>query len=82
MPMNDQDLQWLVRQIVATAELLGQEIKPGAAALLAEDLSSFDRATLAAAMHRVRSEHSGRLTPKVILDRIDEVLGRPAGNEA
>ncbi|RYF74074.1 MAG: hypothetical protein EOO29_25765 [Comamonadaceae bacterium] len=80
--MNDEDLQWLVRQIVATAELLGQEIKPGAAALLAEDLSSFDRATLAAAMHRVRSEHSGRLTPKVILDRIDEVLGRPAGNEA
>lgn len=82
MPMNDQDLQWLVRQIVATAELLGHEIKPAAAALLAEDLSSFDRATLAAAMHRVRSEHAGRLTPKVILDRVDEVLGRPAGNEA
>ncbi len=82
MPLNDDDTVWLVRQLVATAELLGHEMKPNAAALLADDLAVFDRATLAAALQRVRSEHTGRLTPKAILDRIDEALGRPAANEA
>lgn len=82
MPLNDDDLTWLVRQLAATAELLGQELKPNAAALLADDLSVYDRPLLAAALQRVRSEHTGRLTPKAIIDRIDELAGRPAANEA
>lgn len=82
MSLNDDDLTWLVRQLMATAELLGQEMKPNAAALLAEDLSAYDRNTLAAALRRVRTEHTGRLTPKAIIDRIDELTGRPAANEA
>ena len=82
MPLNDDDLAWLVRQLAATAELLGQELKPNAAALLAEDLAAYDRNVLAAALRRVRTEHTGRLTPKAIIDRIDEVAGRPAANEA
>ena len=47
--MNDQDLTWLVGQIAATAELLGHEIKPNAAALLADDLSTYPRDVLAKA---------------------------------
>ena len=82
MPLNDQDMEWLVRQLAATSELLGHELKPNAVAMFAEDLAVYDRATLAAALQRVRSEHTGRLTPKVVLDRIDEALGRPAANEA
>lgn len=82
MPLNDDDLPWLVRQLAATAELLGQELKPNAAALLAEDLAAYDRNILAAALRRVRTEHTGRLTPKAIIDRIDELAGRPAANEA
>lgn len=82
MPLSDDDLAWLVRQLTATAELLGQEIKPNAAALLADDLSVYEKHTLAAALHRVRSEHTGKLTPKAIIDRIDEVTGRPTANEA
>ena len=80
--LHDQDLQWLINQIVGTAELLGQEIKPSAAAMLADDLSTYPRAVLAQALSRVRTEHTGRLTPKAIIDRIDEAMGRPAANEA
>lgn len=80
--MTDHDLTWLVGQIAATAELLGQEIKPNAAALLADDLSCYPREVLAKALSRVRTEHTGKLTPKAVLDRIDEVMGRPAANEA
>jgi hypothetical protein len=80
--MNDKDMVWLVQQIVGTAELLGQQITPTAAAMLAEDLESYPREVLAKALSRVRTEHTGRLTPKAIIDRIDESMGRPAANEA
>lgn len=80
--LSDNDLQWLVQQIVGTAELLGQQLTPTAAAMLAEDLSTYPRAVLAAALSRVRTEHTGKLTPKAIIDRIDEAMGRPAANEA
>jgi len=80
--MNDKDMVWLVQQIVGTAELLGQQITPTAAAMLAEDLDSYPLEVLAKALSRVRTEHTGRLTPKAIIDRIDEAMGRPAANEA
>lgn len=80
--LNDSELQWLVQQIVGTSELLGQEIKPAAAAMLAEDLAGYPRDVLAKAFGRMRTEHTGRLTPKAILDRIDEAMGRPGANEA
>lgn len=80
--LNDHDLTWLMQQLVGTSELLGQQITPTAAAMLADDLSRYPREVLARALGRVRTEHTGRLTPKVILDRIDEALGRPAANEA
>ena len=80
--LNDSELQWLVQQIVGTSELLGQEIKPTAAAMLAEDLAGYPRDVLAKAFARVRTEHTGRLTPKAILDRIDEAMGRPGASEA
>lgn len=80
--LNENDMVWLIRQIIGTAELLGQEIKPAAADMLADDLSSYPRPVLAAALSRVRTEHTGRLTPKAIIDRIDEAMGRPGANEA
>jgi len=80
--LNENDMNWLVQQIVGTSELLGQEIKPTAAAMLAEDLAGYPREVLTKAFARVRTEHTGRLTPKAILDRIDEAMGRPSANEA
>jgi hypothetical protein len=80
--LDDRDTQWLVEQLIGTAELLGQQMSSTAAAMLADDLSAYPRELLAKAMVRVRTEHTGRLTPKAILDRIDEVMGRPGANEA
>lgn len=80
--LHDHDLQWLINQIVGTAELLGQEMKPTTAAMLADDLSDYPRPVLAKALARVRTEHTGRLTPKAIIERIDEAMGRPVANEA
>lgn len=80
--LSDQDQTWLVRQLVATAELLGHAITPAAAAMLANDLSAYPREALARALYRVRTEHGGKLTPKAIIDRLDEALGRLAPNEA
>lgn len=80
--LDDRDTHWLVEQLIGTSELLGQQMSPAAAAMLADDLSAYPRELLAKAMARVRTEHTGRLTPKAILDRIDEVMGRPGANEA
>lgn len=80
--LNDNDLDWLCKQLIGTSELLGQQVSPTAAAMLAEDLCCYPREVLARALSRVRTEHSGRLTPKAIIDRIDEAMGRPGANEA
>lgn len=81
--MNKDDyIDWLTEQIVATAEVLGHDIKATAAGLMAEDLSAYPPGVMKKAMRRVRAEHTGKLTLKAILDRVDEALGRPAANEA
>lgn len=80
--LNDHDLDWLIKQLIGTSELLGQQVSPSAAAMLADDLCGYTRDVLARALSRVRTEHTGRLTPKAIIDRIDEAMGRPGANEA
>lgn len=81
--MNRDDyIDWLIEQVMATAELLGGEMKPNAAGIMAEDLSCYPPDVVKKALRRVRAEHSGRLTLKVIIDRIDEAVGRPSPNEA
>ncbi|RRD43526.1 hypothetical protein EII18_02990 [Comamonadaceae bacterium OH3737_COT-264] len=80
--LNEHDMEWLIATLAATAEVLGQQLTPGAALLMAEDLAIFDREVLAQALVRVRSEHAGKLTLKVVLDRVDELSGRLAPNEA
>lgn len=81
--MNRDDyIDWLTEQVMATAELLGGELKPAAAAIMAEDLSVYPQDVAKKALRRVRTEHTGRLTLKAIIDRIDEAVGRPSPNEA
>lgn len=81
---DDEDAKdvWLVQQLMATAELLGQQMTPTAAAVLAADLSTYPQPVIAHALSRVRAEHGGRLTGKAILDRIDDAVGRPTAHEA
>lgn len=76
------DRRWLLEQIMGTAELLDTTIAPHAAALLADDLMGYPQDVIAKALARVRGEHRGRLTLKAIVDRIDQVAGRPSASEA
>lgn len=80
--LNEQDVIWLMGQIAATAELLDKAISPVVVEMMAGDLEHYPRAVLAAALSRVRTEHTGRLTPKVIIEAIDAAMGRPGSNEA
>ena len=80
--LNETDAGWLMEQLVATAEILGQPISPNAVAMMATDLGRYPRKILAAALQRVRKTHAGRLTPKAIIEAIDAVMGRSDANEA
>jgi hypothetical protein len=80
--LDQQSAQRLLQTLAATAELLGHELSPTAAALMVRDLSVYPMDVLERALARVRTEHTGKLTPKAIIDRIDEVAGRPTANEA
>jgi hypothetical protein len=72
----------LLGELAATAELLGQAITPAAAALMTKDLSVYPLAVLRRALARVRSEHTGKLTPKAILERGEILAGRLSPKEA
>lgn len=80
--LNEQDVIWLMKQLAATAELLGQTLSPVAVELMTGDLEHYPRDALAAALKRIRTEHTGKLTPKAIIEAIDAAMGRPGANEA
>ena len=80
--LNDQEALWLMQQLAATAELLDKAISPVAVEMMAGDPEHYPRAVLAAALSRVRTKHTGKLTTKAVIDRIDAVMGRPDANEA
>lgn len=80
--LNEKDHDWLIEVLVATAETLGTDIRPLAASMMADDLASYGRPVLAAALARVRSEAPTRLTLKAVIDAIDALAGRPGANEA
>ena len=80
--LNEQDATWLIKQLAATSELLGQQMSAAAVMMLAEDLMDYERPALAAALKRVRTECTGKLTPKVIIEAVDAAMGRPGANEA
>lgn len=73
-------MRQLVEAIVATAEVVGDEIRPAAAALMAEDLANYPAAAVGKALTACRRELKGRLSLAAILERIDD--GHPSPNEA
>lgn len=80
--LNDNELMRVIQQLCATAEVLGQEIKPATAAMMAEDLSRYPLEVIESALARLRSNSEGRLTLKAIVDVIEEGGGRLTANEA
>lgn len=72
----------LLRELIATAEAMGQAMSPAAAALIVSDLEGVPFAVVQKALRSIRSTYKGRLTFPVIRERIVEADGRPEANEA
>lgn len=83
MMYSEADSLRLMQSVVATAEVLGQEIKPTTAAVMVNDLESrYPAEVVLRALSDVRSNYAGRLTLKVIVDAIEQGSGRQSANEA
>lgn len=70
MVLTADEQERLVMLLVATAEVLGNEIKPTAALMMTEDLSGYPLRDLQAALAKCRREHTGKLTLKAVLDHM------------
>ncbi len=78
--LSDADQETLVEILVATAEVMGEQIRPTAAAYMVTDLATYPLQVLANALTACRREVKGRLSLAAIMERIDD--GHPAPNEA
>ena len=80
--MNDAQVAGLASAIIATAEAMGQEMNPGTAAMMAEDLCVYSVPVVRAALKACRLEVKGRLSMADILQRVQSADGRPGKDEA
>ena len=80
--MNDQQVAGLAAAICATAEAMGQEMNPGTAAMMAEDLCAYPVTAVKAALKACRFEVKGKLAMADILQRVQAADGRPGRDEA
>ncbi|MFW9085588.1 hypothetical protein ACOI7N_13640 [Pseudomonas sp. P2758] len=80
--MNDQQVAGLAAAICATAEAMGQEMNPGTAAMMAEDLCVYPVSVVKAALKACRFEVKGKLAMADILQRAQAADGRPGKDEA
>lgn len=82
MPLNTAEHDQIVELVYATAEVLGHEIRPGAAVVIAEDLGAYAFAEIRQALARCRAELHGRLTLAAILERMPSANAHLSPNEA
>lgn len=80
--MNRDEKEKLIVSLMATAEVMGSEIKPNVALVMVDDLSGYQLADVLQALTRVRREHTGKLTLKVILEILAPAGGWISANEA
>ena len=80
--MTPQEQEELVLALMATAEVMGNEIKPNVALVIVDDLSAYALDDVLQALTRVRRECSGKLTLKMILDILASLGGWLSANEA
>ncbi|WP_237673502.1 hypothetical protein [Vreelandella profundi] len=82
MPLTSSQIDQVVDLVYATAEVLGQEIRPAAAGLIAEDLSAYPFAEIGRGLARCRAELHGKLTLAAIIERLPSANAHLSGNEA
>lgn len=80
--MTQDQQEKLILALMATAEVMGNEIKPNVAVVMVDDLSVYALSDVLQALTRVRRECSGKLTLKMILDILSPSDGWLSANEA
>lgn len=70
----------LIQAVMVTAELMGRQYTPVAAAVLVDDLGGYDVEQVLRALARTRREVRGFLTVADVIARLDD--GRPGPDEA
>ena len=80
--MTQDQQEKLILALMATAEVMGNEIKPNVAVVMVDDLSVYALSDVLQALTRVRRECSGKLTLKMILDILVPTSCWLSANEA
>lgn len=80
--LTQQEQEKLILSLMATAEVMGSEIKPNVALIMVDDLSGYPLHDVLQALTRVRRECTGKLTLKTILDMLAPSDGWLSANEA
>ena len=80
--LTAQESDQVLELVYATAEVLGQEIRPAAAVLITDDLSGYPFAEIRRALARCRAELHGKLTLAAIVDRLPSANKHLLPNEA
>ena len=80
--MTQDQQEKLILALMATAEVMGNEIKPNVAVVMVDDLSIYALSDVLQALTRVRRECSGKLTLKMILDILAPTSCWLSANEA
>ncbi|WP_249976096.1 hypothetical protein [Vreelandella olivaria] len=82
MPLTDAQHEQVLDLVYATAEVLGQEMRPSVGMLMAEDLSGYPFDEICRALARCRAELHGKLTLAAIIERLPSANAHLTGNEA
>jgi hypothetical protein len=80
--MTLEEKEHVLRTLVATAEVMGGEMKPTTALVMAQDLDEYPFHEVMTALNRVRKEATGRLTLKAIIDMLSPGRDWLSANEA
>lgn len=82
MPLSHEQYEQVLDLVYATAEVLGQEMRPSVGMLIADDLSAYPFAEIGRALARCRAELHGKLTLAAIIERLPSANAHLSGNEA
>lgn len=80
--MTLEEKEQVLRALVATAEVMGGEMKPTTALVMAQDLDEYPFHEVMTALNRVRKEATGKLTLKAIIDMLSPGRDWLSANEA
>lgn len=80
--LTAQESDQVLELVYATAEVLGHELRPAAAVLMADDLASYPFDEIRRALARCRAELHGKLTLAAIIDRLPSANAHLLPNEA